>query len=78
MRMGGIYSHHGIYVSDDEVIHFTGQDGDSIFDWSKPEVISSDLAHFVKDGVLEVRSTLTRNSRIYIPRSRLSHMQGLV
>ena len=26
MRIGGLYAHHGVYVSDDEVIHFTGKD----------------------------------------------------
>lgn len=55
MRIGGLYAHHGVYVSDDEVIHFTGKDSDSILDWSKCEVISSDLELFLKDGVLEVK-----------------------
>lgn len=55
MRAGGIYAHHGIYVSDNEVIHFTGRDDDSILDWSKPEVIQSDLAYFIKESTLEVR-----------------------
>lgn len=54
-RIGGIYAHHGIYVSDDEVIHFTGKDSDSILDWSKCEVIKSDLATFLKGGTLEVK-----------------------
>lgn len=54
-RKGGLYAHHGIYVSDNEVIHFTGKDDDSILDWSKPEVISSDLDDFLKGGVLEVK-----------------------
>ena len=54
-RLGGLYAHHGVYVSDEEVIHFTGQDDDSILDWSKCEVIKTDLAAFVKDGVLEVK-----------------------
>ena len=54
-RVGGLYAHHGIYVSDDEVIHFTGTDDDSILDWSKPEVIISNLDYFLKDGVLEVK-----------------------
>jgi hypothetical protein len=49
----GLYCHHGIYISDEEVIHFTGNDGDSVLDWSKPEVITSDLNYFLKDGVLE-------------------------
>ena len=55
MRIGGLYAHHGVYVSDDEVIHFTGKEDDSILDWSKPEVISSDLDYFLKGGVLEVK-----------------------
>lgn len=51
----GIYNHHGIYVSHDEVIHFTGQDDDNILDWSKNEVIITDLDVFLKNGVLEVK-----------------------
>lgn len=54
-RMNGVYAHHGIYVSDEEVIHFTGKDDDSILDWSKPEVIQTDLAYFLKGGTLEVK-----------------------
>ena len=51
----GLYSHHGIYISDIEVIHFTGREDDSILDWSKPEVISSDLEYFLKGDTLEVK-----------------------
>lgn len=54
-RMNGLYAHHGIYVSDEEVIHFTGKDDDSILDWSKPEVIQTDLSYFLKGGILEVK-----------------------
>ena len=54
-RFGGLYAHHGIYVSDKEVIHFTGQDDDSILDWEKCEVIQSDLDTFLKGGTLEVK-----------------------
>lgn len=54
-RMHGIYTHHGIYVSDNEVIHFTGTDDDSIMDSSKNRVISSDLSFFLKGGELEVK-----------------------
>ena len=57
-RMNGLYAHHGIYVSDEEVIHFTGKDDDSILDWSKPEVIQTDLAYFLKGGILEVKEYL--------------------
>ena len=67
-RVGGIYSHHGVYVSDDEVIHFTGTEDDSILDWSKPEVIKTDLSHFLKDGILEVREyTDEEFSDLYTP-----------
>lgn len=54
-RMHGLYTHHGIYVSDNEVIHFTGTDDDNIMDSSKNMVISSDLNFFLKDGELEVK-----------------------
>ena len=37
-RMNGVYAHHGIYVSDEEVIHFTGKDDDSILDWSNQKL----------------------------------------
>lgn len=55
MRIGGLYAHHGIYVSDEEVIHFTGKDDDSILDWSQCEVIKTDLSAFLKGGTLEVK-----------------------
>lgn len=55
MHISGLYAHHGVYVSDDEVIHFTGKDSDSVLDWSKCEVIKTDLATFLKGGILEVK-----------------------
>lgn len=55
MRIGGLYAHHGVYISDDEVIHFTGQDDDSILDWSKCEVIKTDLKTFLKGGIVEIK-----------------------
>ncbi|STB71351.1 lecithin retinol acyltransferase family protein [Clostridium baratii] len=51
----GLYYHHGIYISNDEVIHFTGREDDNILDWSKPEVIKTDLKYFLKEGMLEVK-----------------------
>lgn len=55
MRIGGLYAHHGVYVSDDEVIHFTGKESDSVLDWSKCEVIKTDFATFLKGGTVEVK-----------------------
>lgn len=51
----GIYAHHGIYIGDEEVIHFTGTEDDSILDWSKNEVIKTDLNYFLKGGQFEVK-----------------------
>lgn len=54
-RMGGMYTHHGIYISQHEVIHFTGEEDDNIMDWSNNEVICTDLTRFLNGGVLEVK-----------------------
>lgn len=51
----GLYNHHGIYVTTDEVIHFTGDDADNVLDWSKNEVIQSSVERFLLGGQLEVK-----------------------
>jgi hypothetical protein len=50
-----IYYHHGVYISDDEVIHFTGQDSDNVLEWSQNEVIRTGLDSFLRGGGLEVK-----------------------
>ena len=55
VQRSGLYSHHGIYISDEEVIHFTGADDDSVLDWSKCEVICTDIAGFLRGGTAEVK-----------------------
>lgn len=55
MRLGGLYAHHGIYISDEEVIHFSGTDDDSVLDWSKCAVIKTSLAEFLDGGTVEVK-----------------------
>ncbi len=52
----GLYYHHGIYLSDDCVIHFGGTDSDNILDPSKARVIKTNLDDFLKGGILEVRN----------------------
>ena len=50
----GLYYHHGIYVSDDEVIQYASPKGSEI----SPEtalIISTTLDEFLKGGVVEVR-----------------------
>lgn len=54
-RYDGLYAHHGIYVSDEEVIHFTGTGDDSVLDWSQCRVIKTSLASFLAGGTLEVK-----------------------
>ncbi len=50
----GLYFHHGIYVTDKEIIHFTGKDDDDILGTNN-EVITSDLKFFAKDVSIEVK-----------------------
>ena len=50
----GAYNHHGIYVSDEEVIHFTGTEDDDVFG-THNEVLKSDLDFFLKLGELQVK-----------------------
>ena len=52
----GLYSHHGIYASDDCVIHFAPPENTDVIDPSKARVIVTDLKTFLNGGVLEVRS----------------------
>lgn len=54
-RLNGLYYHHGIYITDNEVIHFTGDDDDSVLDWSKAHVIRTDLGKFLDGGTVEVK-----------------------
>ena len=51
----GLYTHHGVYISDNEVIHFTGTEDDSILDWSENEVIKTDIQYFLRGGQVEVK-----------------------
>ncbi len=54
-RMNGLYYHHGIFISAAEVIHFTGDDDDSVLDWSKARVIKTSLENFLRGGDVEVK-----------------------
>lgn len=55
VQRSSLYSHHGVYISDEEVIHFTGTDDDSVLDWSQCEVICTDIAEFLRGGTAEVK-----------------------
>lgn len=51
----GLYAHHGIYASDDCVIHFAAKDQNNELDPTKAKIITTSLADFLKGGVCEVR-----------------------
>jgi len=50
----GMYNHHGIYVADDEVIHFSSEDDDNILG-SDNQVLRTDITGFLRNGRLEVK-----------------------
>lgn len=50
----GVYTHHGIYVSHSEVIHFSSIDNDNLMGDGN-EVIATSLSRFLLDGTLEVK-----------------------
>lgn len=79
MRIGGLYAHHGVYISDDEVIHFTGQDDDSILDWSKCKVIKTDLKTFLKGGIVEVKEYTDEEFQdLYSPEQIVAYARACV
>lgn len=51
----GFYYHHGIYLSDDAVVHFAAKESDSILDPTKARIILTTLEEFLRGGVIEVR-----------------------
>ncbi len=50
----GMYNHHGIYITDDEVIHFSSEDDDNILG-SDNQVLRTDITGFLRNGRLEVK-----------------------
>jgi hypothetical protein len=50
----GVYNHHGIYISDSEVIHFSSHDDDNLLGEGN-EVIATSLRQFLRSGTLEVK-----------------------
>ena len=51
----GFYSHHGIYASDDCVIHFAPPGKSDVLDPSAARIITTSLEEFLKGGELQVR-----------------------
>lgn len=54
-RLGGAYTHHGIYIGNDTVIHFAPPAGSEILDWENARVRSTSLSAFLKAGQVQVK-----------------------
>ncbi len=70
-RKGRFYTHHGIYMGDGKVIHFTG----SIREKIDPVVHETDLSTFLKGGALRRRvykKRLPASKTMRIAREQLS------
>lgn len=70
-RKGRFYTHHGIYMGDGKVIHFTG----SIREKIDPEVHETDLSTFLKGGMLrrrDYKEGLPASETMRIAREQLS------
>lgn len=51
----GMYYHHGVYIAEDEVIHFAGGDDDNVLNFSANEVLRTNLQLFLRNGRLQVK-----------------------
>lgn len=51
----GLYSHHGIYIDDNHIIHFASLKPGHELDPEEASVVETDLATFLRGGQLEVR-----------------------
>ena len=50
-----VYHHHGVFISNDEVIHFTTDENAGILEWSKAHVVKTNLEKFLDGGTVEVK-----------------------
>jgi len=71
------YSHHGIYISDKEVIHFSTEESscDNVF--SKSRVIATSLREFEGTGSFEVRDfSASERKQLYSPKEIVSRARS--
>jgi len=64
-RAGNLYTHHGIYVSDEEVIHFASENSDNLGGIGN-EIISTNLTTFLKGGELLVRGYTEEEKKLVL------------
>jgi len=74
----GLYNHHGIYVSDNEVIHFTGDGNDNLLGTDN-EVISTNLSDFLKNGNCEIKIYTQDELRdLYSPETIIAYARACI
>lgn len=54
-RLGGLYTHHAIYIGNNMVIHFAPDNGSEILDWSSAKVRKNTLEEFSKGRKIQVK-----------------------
>ena len=57
-----LYYHHGIYVGEGKVIHYSGKEGDSVDRPDQVEVIETNMDFFLQDGIAEVAKPSLKES----------------
>ena len=57
------YTHYGIYISKNEVIHFASKDNDGLHNWKKNQIISTSLKDFSRGRKVWVRQYNTYEAR---------------
>lgn len=78
-RLGGLYYHHGIFIGNDQVIHFTTQHGGEIINWKDAKVIQSSLDDFLKDGCVECRQySLEETKELYSPEQIIANAKACI
>nr|AIF26747.1 hypothetical protein [uncultured bacterium fosmid pJB84G2] len=59
------YYHHGIYIGNDEAIHFTGSEGDSISSPEKVSIMRTSMDFFSKGEIVE-KAELDKKEKKYL------------
>jgi len=75
---GTAYYHHGVYVSDKEVIHYSNQEGAEVSK-TRARVMQTDIGVFLAGGSLEVKVyNSTEQLDLYPPESVVSWARGCI
>ena len=62
------YFHHGLYIGNNEVIHYTGEVSDSIDNPSEVKVRITSIDFFKKEGIVEAYNPTLKERLLYTKR----------